>query len=326
VGRSSAAAVADEVVDAVAAWVGRCGPSAAAVPPTDVAPTRWSDGTSTEEVVRLGAHRLVGVLTEPVRDRRATVLWLNSGSEPHTGPGRAWVEFARDLASDGYASVRLDFSGWGESPDGGRAPGRPYDEHCRGEVVDVVDDLARRGHRRIVVAGLCAGAWLGLSVAGTERIDGVVAVNPQLYWQRGDPVEASIATETRPRRLPEIRRIRRIRGTGAWWLLDALRIRHPAATCLRAVDRNSVEVLALFAEGDDGLEFLEDRVGRSWAHVLRRGRFTLRVIPRMDHPMHRVWRRPAALDAIRDWLDEVFPEGGAGPGGGDRPPAPRSTV
>jgi len=258
-----------------------------------------------EEVVRVGGSGLVGILTEPAGRRRATVVWLNSGSEPHIGPGRAWVEFARSLSADGYASVRLDFSGWGESPDLGHAPGRPYDPHCVDEVTEIVDDLRSRGHRRIVVAGLCAGAWVALRAALAGGLDGVVAINPQLYWRPGDPVEASIATETRVRRRDEIRRFRAVRRTGLWWALDAVGIRHPAATWLRGLERTGCPVLMVFAEGDDGLEFLEDRVGRAWSEVRRSGRVAVQVVPDIDHPMHRAWHSRSLLDGIRQWLDAL---------------------
>jgi alpha-beta hydrolase superfamily lysophospholipase len=297
------AEVAHEVVDAIVSWVGSCEPSPTPTSPADVAPSRWSQGGITEQVVRLGQRRLVGVLTEPEGEARSMVLWLNTGAEPHVGTGRAWVDYARELAVDGYASVRLDFSGFGESPDLGHAPGRPYDAHCQDDVRDVVADLHARGHRRVVAAGLCAGAWVATAAAADGQVDGVIAINPQLYWQPGDPVEASILNETRPRRESEIRRIRRIRRTGAWWVLDAIGVRHPAARRLRAIDRRGIPVLAVFADGDDGLEFLRDRVGRSWAHVLRQGHIVEAVVPEIDHAMHRVWLRPAMVEVMRAWLD-----------------------
>jgi pimeloyl-ACP methyl ester carboxylesterase len=303
------AEIAGTVVDAIVDWVGPSGPSSAPKAPTDVARREWTSHGVTERVVRLGRHRLVGVLTEPDQDPRCTILWLNTGSEPHVGTGRAWVDFARDLATHGYASVRLDFSGFGESPDLGHAPGRPYDAHCRDEVVDVAADLHAHGHRKVVVAGLCAGAWVGLAAATDEQVDGVIAINPQLYWQPGDPVEASIVTETRPRRQAEIRRFRRIRRTGAWWALDALGVRHPAARRLRSIDRAGVPVLAVFAEGDDGLEFLEDRVGRTWAHVRRHPHIEDVVVPDIDHSMHRIWLRPAMAEVLKRWLDRFSSDG-----------------
>jgi alpha-beta hydrolase superfamily lysophospholipase len=295
--------VPDAVVQAICRWVGSGEPDnrAKTKPAGDGGPARF-DGVA-ERVLWLGAARLVGVETEPDATRRATILWCNSGAEPHVGPGRAWVDYARALGAAGYASVRLDWSGWGESPDLGHAPGRPYDAHCIDEIVAVVTDLRQQGHQRIVVAGLCAGAWIALRAALVHPLDGIIAINPQLYWQPGDPVEANLATETRVRRTKEIRRLKRWRRSGIWYALDALSVRHPAACWLRDLEQSGTPILMLFAEGDDGLEFLEDRVGRSWERAQRRGSVTSRVLPGVDHPMHRTWLRPEVIAAMRQWLD-----------------------
>ncbi len=230
-------------------------------------------------------------------------MWLNSGSEQHVGPGRAWVEYARELALSDFTSLRLDFSGWGESPDLGHAPGRPYDQHGIGEVGQVVDALRRRGHRRIVLAGLCAGAWISLRAALRTDVDGVVAINPQMYWQPGDPVEADIVSETRVRRLPEIRRNKTLGSVGLWSLLDAVGSRPPAAQWLGELTRRGTPVLAVFAEGDDGLEYLEDRTGRAWRRARRSGTIESVSVAGIDHPMHRHWERGSMVRTIADWLD-----------------------
>ncbi|HEX7442325.1 MAG TPA: hypothetical protein VF320_00470, partial [Acidimicrobiales bacterium] len=56
-------------------------------------------------------------------------------------------------------------------------------------------------------------------------------------------------------------------------------------------------------EGDDGLEFLEDRTGRTWDRVRRHGHIEVAVIDEIDHPMHRHWRRQGVVSTIRSWLD-----------------------
>ena len=219
------------------------------------------------------------------------------------GPGRAWVDYARALAESGYTSIRLDFSGWGESPDLGHAPGRPYDAHCVDEIASVVDDLRADGHDRVVVAGLCAGAWVALRAAVTHRP------------RRGDRHQsAALLVARRPgggrHRQGDARPasggdppLQAGRRAGAWSALDVIGVRHPAADWLRDLDAGGTPVLALFAEGDDGLEFLEDRVGRTWSRSLRRGVVTCRVVPGIDHPMHRTWLRASVVDEVRGWLD-----------------------
>lgn len=303
------ATVPDEILDQICRWVG---PDVVATTtreplPRTTASIGWRGGVVDEEIVHLGESGLVGVHTRAGGTSRATVLWLNSGSETHVGPGRAWVEYARDLALIGFSSVRLDFSGWGESPDLGHAPGRPYDQHGIEEVREAVAALRELGHQQVVVAGLCAGAWVALKAAVTVDVDGVVAINPQMYWQPGDPVEADIVAETRARRMPEIRRNKRFRAMGAWTLLDLLGVRHPAAQWLRDLQRCQTPIIAVFAEGDDGLEFLEDRTGRAWRRALRRGPIASATIAGIDHPMHRHWMRESMVATIGDWLDSTFP-------------------
>jgi pimeloyl-ACP methyl ester carboxylesterase len=304
------ATVPENVLDEICRWVGTDDASATSTGEPHARTTAsfgWRDGVVDEEVLRLGVSGLVGVHTRSAGTSRATLLWLNSGSEPHVGPGRAWVEYARDLALIGFSSVRMDFSGWGESPDLGHAPGRPYDLHGMQEVGEAVAALRELGHRHVVVAGLCAGAWVALKAAVTVDVDGVVAINPQMYWQPGDPVEADIIAETRARRMPEIRRNKRLGALGAWTLLDLLGVRHPAAHWLRALQRRGTPIIAVFAEGDDGLEFLEDRTGRTWRRALRGGPIGYATVAGIDHPMHRHWMRQSMAATIGAWLDANFP-------------------
>jgi hypothetical protein len=301
------ATVAEDIVDHICSWVGPGEVHPRLPEPRARARFPWEEGSVIEEVVRLGPHDLVAVVTRPVGPSRATVLWLNSGSEHHIGPGRAWVEYARQLALVGYTSVRADFSGWGESPDCGHAPGRPYDPHGTDEAGQMVGALRDAGHRHVVVAGLCAGAWIALRVALTVAVDGVVAINPQLYWQPGDPVEADIVAETRVRRHDEIRRIKTLRDTGLWWALDAVGVRHPVAVWLRSLARAGVPVMTLFADGDDGLEFLVDRTGRAWAEATGGGGVDLVVVDEIDHPMHRHWLRSEVVSALCSWLESAIP-------------------
>jgi dienelactone hydrolase len=303
------ATVAGEIVDEICRWVGP-----GTVAPATVVPERltnatisWQGGAVEEEVVQLGDNGLVGMLTRPKDASRGIVVWLNSGSEHHVGPGRAWVEYARELALFGFSSLRMDFSGWGESPDRGHAPGRPYDQHGIAEVGEAVIALRARGHRRIVLAGLCAGAWIGLQAALTVDVECVIAMNPQLYWQPGDPVEADIVAETRARRQPEILRNKRLRSLGLWSLLDVLGFRPPAATWLGQLEARGTYVLAVFAAGDDGLEYLQDRIGRAWQRALRSGWIESVTVEGIDHPMHRHWERGSMVRVLTTWLDARLP-------------------
>jgi hypothetical protein len=114
-------------------------------------------------------------------------------------------------------------------------------------------------------------------------------------------------SETRVRRLPEIRRNKRLRSFGVWSALDVLGVRDPAAIWLRRLERCQRPILAVFAEGDDGLEFLEDRTGRAWRRSRQGGLIEYAIVSGIDHPMHRHWYRTTMVDTIEDWLDATLP-------------------
>lgn len=302
------ATVPTEIVDAIAAWVGTAPTEDGHDVDHEVSSAVITRGEAAveERFVRLGPNELAGIITTPKpapsTAGHATVVFLNTGSETHIGPGRAWVEYARSLSAMGHTSLRVDFRGWGESPDDDKAPGRSYDAHTVADAVDIVEQLARDGHERIVLAGLCASAWVALKAMLSAPVAGVIAINPQMYWQPGDPVEATMA-ETRKRRTRD--RERDATGRRLWSVLDALGVRHPAATWLRAVGRQQVPVLMLFAEGDDGLDFLRDRAGRSLQHVLQSAPIEVVEVPGIDHPMHRHWLRGEIVAAISGFLDRL---------------------
>lgn len=259
-----------------------------------------------EAVVRLGPSGLVAIETRPHGSfaSRATVVFLNTGSESHVGSGRVWVELARDLARRGTTALRVDFRGWGESPDDGCAPGRPYDAHVADDVRTIAEALRARGDERVVLVGICAGAWAALRCCWELPLAGVVAFNPQLYFRKGDPIEATME-ETRRRRSDEIERIRRWRKRGVWSALDALGLRPPAARWLHKIAGSPFPVALVFARDDDGIEYLRDRLGRCTRRVSRGSSLTITELDGLDHPMHRQWRRHEALAAIESLLDRL---------------------
>jgi alpha-beta hydrolase superfamily lysophospholipase len=302
------ATVPAEIVTAIRAWLGAAGPHRAPSPPRRSTPAvmAWRGGEVQEEIITLPSAGHVGIVTSPVSAdaHPTTLVLLNPGSETHVGPGRAWVELARDLALQGRRTLRVDFLGWGESPDAGRAPGRPYDAVGIEDTVSIVRDLRAAGHPRIAVCGLCASAWIALAAARTSPADGVIALNPQLYWKPGDPVEIDWDL-IRARRAGEIARIQRGERFRMWSILDTLGSRPPAARWLDELANSSASVHLIFAEGDDGLQFLNERLSRRIDRLTRRGRISLRELPDIDHPMHLAWLRPRVAAALSDALAEI---------------------
>ena len=260
-------------------------------------------------MLRLGEQGLVGVLTRTSGNSRGTVVWLNSGSEPHVGPGRAWVEYSRELRVvrlhvDADRLLRMGREpGPGPCPGptvrparrgrggggGGRAAGARTPAHRPGRSVrGGLDRPAGRPDRQ---GGRC-GRHQSPDVLATRRPGGgrhrlrdqgpPSARDPSLQEA---PVGGAVVGPRRPRRASS--------GRGV----------------VARSHRRHVPILAVFAEGDDGLEFLQDRVGRSWRRVLRGGGpIRSATVAGIDHPMHRHWHRGSMVSAITSWLDVTLPE------------------
>ena len=74
-----------------------------------------------ERAIQFGSHRgLVGIVTTPdatpdaPRPTRAIVM-ANVGLHHRVGPYRLYVDLARRLAARGFAALRFDLSGLGDS-------------------------------------------------------------------------------------------------------------------------------------------------------------------------------------------------------------------
>lgn len=131
---------------------------------------------------------LVGVVTRP---RGATskigVLLLNAGLTRHTGPFRMHVDLAQTLAAQGFAVLRFDQSGVGDSA----MPGKAAGERRQRETDAAMRLLAREvGVERFVLCGLCSGAddafhvgAVDARVAGAILLDGVAYPTPG-FWVR----------------------------------------------------------------------------------------------------------------------------------------------
>jgi pimeloyl-ACP methyl ester carboxylesterase len=133
-----------------------------------------------EEALLLGPYRsLVGVYTPPGSGQEIDLVAviLNAGLIHHVGPHRLHVTLARALAARGVGSLRVDLSGIGDSS--ARPDNLPAQELAALEPREIMDDMARRGHRRFVLFGICSGARQALQAAvGDPRVTGVVMVNP----------------------------------------------------------------------------------------------------------------------------------------------------
>ncbi|WP_432261520.1 serine aminopeptidase domain-containing protein [Cupriavidus sp. TMH.W2] len=147
-----------------------------------------------EEAVWLDAERQFGILCLP-RDAAPAplaVIFPNTGGNHHVGDGRMYVTLARRLARQGVASLRLDVAALGDSPRAQRCMSIQaiYSPAPRADVSAAVDWMRARGFGRIVLAGVCSGAFLSLQAALANRgVNGLVLANLVMFrWDRADKV------------------------------------------------------------------------------------------------------------------------------------------
>lgn len=322
------AVVPVDVVEAIRAWLGPAASSSSGVTPATPRTRtlmRWRGGEVEESVVRLGVAQRTAVRCAPVGGPATpgTVVFLNSGAEPHVGPGRAWVELARDLALRGHASYRVDWCGWGESPwrgspldrpempraVGRSAAGRPYASDAVAQTIELVRDFRGEGHDDVVLCGLCASAWAALRAVLEVDVAGVVAMNPQLYLEPGDRFWNTMP-DARRGRAQEIAELHAGAASGRWDAEDRTGDHPPAARWLDRLAAVATPVTMVFAEGDDGIEYLSLRIPRRLAEAQQRG---VRVVELegVDHAMHRMWTRPRVAEAIAAAVSRMCSPSGA---------------
>jgi len=138
-----------------------------------------------ERAVRLGPAGLFGIETERASGGSGPACILVSVANDHRiGPGRIWVQLGRRLAADGFRCVRIDVSGFGDSParDGWPANG-VYSIFGVDDVLDTARAMSPDNPRDVLLFGLCSSGYHILEAALTLCPRGICLVNPWLVFQ-----------------------------------------------------------------------------------------------------------------------------------------------
>ena len=249
-------------------------------------------------------------------------VFLSAGALHRVGPARLYVHLARELATMGFNSLRLDLSGIGDSP---ARPGATSRESvaadCR-EILDVLD--SRLGRLPLVLAGLCAGADNAVRLAGAvPRVTGMVLLDPYCFADAGFQARAMIRKYTDPgrftawlkRRLSGLPQPRRARSKEA--PLDYVAIRNLPTldefrSAFRAIGERGGRVLSIFTQY--ALPYY-NRAGQLEAvlGIEDYRRFSSELFwPRTEHtyPLELHRRRP--IDEVTNWA-RVFVRPGRAP-------------
>jgi hypothetical protein len=244
-----------------------------------------------ERAVRLGEIGLFAITTEPERDVDGPwMVFLNVATEHHIGPGRLWVDLARDWARQGIRSVRFDLSGVGDSPvHPGQREGIAYAREWLDDIPAVAAAVSPDDPSNTVFIGLCSGAYSAIEAAMAVTARGACAFNPALS---ADFLNKS-TEEYDPRRrafrpLPVwLAHLARNHGRTAWWIWRTYRQfavgQAPMAVPAAAV-RQGLDVLLI--TGPDDFPPLREVLFWRWfgePRLRRTGRFDFEVVPTMDH-------------------------------------------
>ena len=138
-----------------------------------------------ERAVTFGSHGgLVGIACEPdagPRPGAPDVLLFNIGLNHRVGPGRLNVDLARSFARSGYASLRFDLSGLGDSEP--REDARSDAERSVVDLREAMDFLQKRsGTDAFVIVGLCSGVdGTHAATLADPRVRGSVFIDGYAY-------------------------------------------------------------------------------------------------------------------------------------------------
>lgn len=267
-------------------------------------------------------EQMVGILALPEVPADVGVVLVVGGPQTRVGSHRQFVLLARTLVLAGYAVLRFDYRGMGDSTGSQRA----FDA-VNNDVAAAIDSLqaATSSVRRIVLWGLCDAASAALLYwHGTrdQRIAGFCLVNP---WVR------SAATLARTQvkhyygqRLfsddfwQKLLRGQVGVGKAIGGLINSLRLsaKKPAVTegvisfqarMLEALQACPAPMLAILS-GQDFVarEFVEyASTDPAWSGVLTLAKLTRHEIPDADHTFSSAQWRSQVEQATIHWLDQT---------------------
>lgn len=292
--------------------------------------------TVEETACRFGdAGHLFGILARrDASPTRPVIVLFNGGAVHHVGPNRLYVTLARSLAAMGFACLRFDLEGIGDSVLRGEGrENHPYPAHATRDAKAALAFLRERhGYRHFIALGLCSGAHTAfhsaLQLEG-EGIHEVVLINPYaFYWQEGmsldvvtrieDAVQYKKSMRDPARWLKLLRgdvNLRRLLGAAMhipkavgrsyYGALVETFMPAKAAPLSRDLGRlfqSQRKVTVLLSEGEPGGEIIMTEAKRTATRGLKSGHMTLETIREGDHTFTLSRTRKALVARVAEHL------------------------
>jgi pimeloyl-ACP methyl ester carboxylesterase len=261
--------------------------------------------------------RLAGVVTEPpAKVARAACILVSAGLVPKFGPFRLYTLLARSLAACGFAVLRFDLGGIGDSRSGEGS--LPLRERTSREIGAAVDHLAKlHPEMDIVLCGLCSGAEDSFRYAEKDqRIRGVAMIDPFCYRTSGwgwrhflfrlrrrmlyllriyEPLTYPAATGAVP-------------GTAADSLVKYQHMdREDSGRILRTLLARDVRALFIYTGGMSEHFNHRGQLRKMFMEVDFRDRVALEYLPHMEHTQMLEEDRNLLVATIGGWFEMGWP-------------------
>jgi len=281
----------------------------------------WQDSKIAETIIWESERSLSGIYCASAESQSSVcdlVLLVNAGSVHSIGPNRTYTETARSLAIAGIDCLRFDLPNLGESVvSDAEDENSPYTAFAARCTSDVIDYAAKRWPvNRIILAGLCSGAYITLCTALIEQnknLSALVMINPlTFYWEKGMPFrlgsgqvgidqakyyELAIGDKMKWRKFFSgqvdyvgilafiARRFLQIVKSYGLYLLDRLGITAPTplANQLRQIANVPITMHFIFSSRDPGYDLLKDSARSALDELTARRAVTYDFIENADH-------------------------------------------
>jgi pimeloyl-ACP methyl ester carboxylesterase len=324
----------EAVIDSIARWCGELADrNASEMRNTDFERVVVESPCFSEEPIVFGSG-LFGVLTSPgERTAAATVVFLNSGYDHHSGWAYQWTRTARALAAAGIASLRFDMGNIGDSAARRDVPEQVlYGESQQADVLAALDMLAERGESSVVLVGRCSGAYAAFhATARNLNVVAAVMINPlRMIWDPQEDVE--VAIRIGPRSMADYRQrvmsgkvLKRlmdgdidvggaVKGVGvqlvrrvaqrlaplAGTMSRIERLRKQCRTMMDAIDRRGTVMRFVCSERDSSLEQMAFYFGSDQRGLRRFSRASLITVPNADHNITPQPAHDRVVEVIRE--------------------------
>ena len=291
-------------IDAITSWLDTRVPmSEHSISPAicrEAAVATLPDGRRVIETIdELGPNRLFAIRTwvSGVDADGPTLIIHNTAAQHRVGPGRVWVEAARELAAEGMIVVRFDRRGTGETGLATTEFVDMYSDTSKEDVRDIVSAIGVTPDR-LMMTGVCSGAWSAAYGAYCAGAKSVVLVNAVVYSFRHvefrlekllklTPPEPGDSAERRPRTWVDLAKkwTRRWLPHAIWLQLGNFGVTQVPELLLKQLKKKTVSVDIVLSP-DDHAWFDKQRGTRAISRVGSQGWTPrLAVAPTGDHSL-----------------------------------------